>query len=136
MEKQKFVLSYKETGLADDVAALIEHCAEIGGRSYEDFMVSSFNHRELVKLRLRIPQIKIGSILYGIPLGISDLKEKFDANSLHISTEFISQELIDEAHAQGMTVFAYTVNSSDEFKKVLSMGIDGICSDYPDRFEH
>lgn len=134
--KAKICIELKEMELTDDVAKLIENCVVTGECSYEDFMVSSFNHRELVKLRQRIPQIKIGAILYGIPLSVSDLKEKFDADSLHISTEFISQELIDEAHAHGMTVFAYTVNSIDDFKRVLSMGIDGICSDYPDRFEH
>lgn len=132
----KLCIELKESGLTDYVAELIEHCVKTGKCSYEDFMVSSFNHRELMKLRQRIPQIKIGAILYGIPLNISDLKTSFNADSLHVSTEFINQELIDEGHAHGMTVFAYTVNNADSFRSVLAMGIDGICSDYPDRFEH
>ncbi|MBI2453112.1 glycerophosphodiester phosphodiesterase [Candidatus Peregrinibacteria bacterium] len=134
--KAKFCIELKESGLTDYVAGLIEQCVKTGECSYEDFMVSSFNHRELIKLRQRIPQIKIGAILYGMPLRISDLKENISTDSLHVSTEFISQELIDEAHSHEMTVFAYTVNNADSFRSVLNMGIDGICSDYPDRFEH
>lgn len=134
--KTKICIELKETGLIGDVAELIHLYVKTKGCSYEDFMVSSFNHRELIKLRQRIPQIKIGAILYGIPLGVSYLKKSFDADSVHVSTEFISQELINEAHSHGMTVFAYTVNNADDLKRVLAMSIEGICSDYPDRFEH
>lgn len=134
--KTKICIELKEEGLTEDVATLIDHYVQTKGWAYGDFMVSSFNHRELEKLRQRFPQIKIGAILYGIPLQVSDLKQRFGADSLHVSTEFISQELIDEAHRNGMMVFVYTVNNANDFRRVLPMGIDGICSDYPDRFSH
>ncbi len=134
--RTKICIELKEPGLTNDVATLIDKRVRNGECVHEDFMVSSFNHRELIKLRQRIPQIKIGAILYGIPIYISNLKESFDADSVHISTEFISQKLIDEAHEHGMTAFVYTVNNADEFRRFLAMGIDGICSDYPDRFRH
>jgi glycerophosphoryl diester phosphodiesterase len=39
---------------------------------------------------------------------------------------------IDEAHALGLKVVVWTVNSEPEMKHMIALGVDGIISDYPD----
>jgi glycerophosphoryl diester phosphodiesterase len=54
------------------------------------------------------------------------------ALGLYYST--ISKREIIKAHELGMAVFAWTVNSFEDFKRLKRQGIDGIITDYPGNF--
>ena len=41
---------------------------------------------------------------------------------------------IEAAHAAGVLVIPYTVNEVEDMKRLIEMGVDGILTDYPDRF--
>jgi glycerophosphoryl diester phosphodiesterase len=40
---------------------------------------------------------------------------------------------IDEAHAQGLTVLAWTVNDPADMARLVDWKLDGLITDYPDR---
>lgn len=44
----------------------------------------------------------------------------------------VSEETISYAHAAGMKVVPWTVNSIEEFDRLIGLGVDGIITDYPD----
>jgi len=46
----------------------------------------------------------------------------------------VNNELIQECHRQGIKVIPWTVNNSGKMKQLVKMGIDGLITDYPDRF--
>jgi glycerophosphoryl diester phosphodiesterase len=43
------------------------------------------------------------------------------------------QELIEAAHAQGLAVYVFTVDEADEMRRLLSLGVDGLFTNHPDR---
>ena len=45
----------------------------------------------------------------------------------------LSAERIAEAHAMGIRVYAWTANHPDDWSRLVTAGIDGIITDYPDR---
>ena len=45
----------------------------------------------------------------------------------------LGEEALREAHALGLRVVVWTVNSVDDIKRMISLGVDGVISDYPDR---
>ena len=45
----------------------------------------------------------------------------------------LTKERLDELHARGIKVIPWTVNEKDRMKELISWGVDGIISDYPDR---
>lgn len=47
---------------------------------------------------------------------------------------FVTKELITQCHEKGMKVIPWTPNSIEAINKLISMGVDGIISDYPDLF--
>src|SRR3546814_15625055 len=55
------------------------------------------------------------------------------AGTLSISNEFVDDKLIRDAHARDLQLFVYTVNDLDEMRRLRSLGVDGIFTDYPDR---
>ena len=48
------------------------------------------------------------------------------------SSRTITETLVDDAHAAGLSVATWTVNSEDEIREVISVGVDGIITDRPD----
>lgn len=45
----------------------------------------------------------------------------------------LSRTLVDEAHAIGLRVLPWTVNSEADIDGMISLGVDGLITDYPDR---
>jgi glycerophosphoryl diester phosphodiesterase len=46
--------------------------------------------------------------------------------------QLVSPKMIEEAHALGMKVIPWTVNTTQEMNDLIEMGVDGIITDYPD----
>lgn len=122
----------KGSGTARPVFELIEEQVK-GGESCDDFLVSSFNHYELLEFLRYDTAIRIGALTEGIPLGYAEFAERLHASSVNISLEFICREFVDDAHQRGMKVFVYTVNDPEDIDLVKSLGADGAFSNFPDR---
>ncbi len=123
----------KGPGTALPVSELIDFYVQHCGWQYNQFIVSSFDHRELQKIQSLQPHIPIGFLIYGRPLHFLQSVRNFSAFSLHTSQDFIDQELVTEAHQLGLKVFVYTVNHVYELNRLVSLGIDGVFSDFPDK---
>jgi glycerophosphoryl diester phosphodiesterase len=137
--KIKINLELKGEGTAGPVYELIRKYVEEKGWSYNDFFISSFNHRllqEFIKLIPNNAAIKICPLIYGIPIDLSQFTVNLKAYSINVSADFIDKKFIDDAHTQGMKVFVYVVNNPDEAMKLKSLGIDGIFTDFPDMFRN
>ena len=133
--KTKINLELKGENTAKPVYEILNNFVKNNKCSYDDFYISSFNHRLLKEFVSLVPdnlQIKICPLIDGIPLDLTQFKSVLRAYSLNISSEFINSEIIKEAHALGMKVFVYTINKKQEALKIKSLGIDGIFTDYPD----
>jgi glycerophosphoryl diester phosphodiesterase len=44
----------------------------------------------------------------------------------------VDEELIRVAHARNIQVIPWTVNDADAMLELLSLGVDGLITDYPD----
>lgn len=131
--KIKINIELKGVGTAKPVSDLIEDYVGNNGWKYDDFFVSSFNHYELSEFKKINPNIKIGALIVGIPIGFAEFAEKMNADSVNLCVEFINQEFVDDAHRRGMKVYVWTVNDADEIKRIKSLSVDGIFSNFPDR---
>lgn len=131
--RAKINIEIKSEGAASAVHTIMEKYIREKGWVWDDFLLSSFNHYELLDFQKYAPHVKLGAIIAGIPIGYAECAAKVNAYSLHLSKEFINQPLVDDAHKRGMKVFVYTPNTIEEIEKIKSFGVDGIFSDFPDR---
>lgn len=53
--------------------------------------------------------------------------------ALHPAQTYVTPELVQAAHAAGLRVNAWTANEPEDIAALLALGVDGICSDYPER---
>ncbi len=103
------------------------------GWNYQDFLVSSFNHYELERVKQNSPQIKLGLLIYGIPLNYLEIAKQLKVVAIIPALDFVTEELISQAHQAGFKVFVYTVNESRDINRMKALKVDGIFTNYPAR---
>lgn len=126
-------IELKAEGTAQAVAELIAEYILLRGWRYEDFIVTSFNHHELRLFKSLVPEVSIGALYTGIPLDYAQCAQKLAADYMVVSSQFINQQFVDDAHARGVQIFVYTVDHPEDISRMKVLGVDGICSNYPDR---
>jgi glycerophosphoryl diester phosphodiesterase len=69
-----------------------------------------------------------------------DLPKDFLKRALQIGVrqiaprgDFVTPPLVDEAHNAGLQVVTWTINEPAEMRRLITAGVDGIMTDYPDR---
>ena len=103
------------------------------GWSYDDFLISSFNHYELQQVQVIDPKINLGLLLYGIPLDYLKIAEKLQVATIINNYNFIDSEFISSVHKQGLKCWAYTVNELEDIKIMKQLKVDGIITNYPEK---
>ena len=103
------------------------------GWNYQDFLVSSFNHYELKQVKKTCPKIKLGLLIYGIPLNYLAIAKQLNVLAIIPALDFVTEELITQAHQNGFKVFVYTVNEPRDIKIMKALQVDGIFTNYPER---
>ncbi|MEZ5538069.1 MAG: glycerophosphodiester phosphodiesterase [Thiolinea sp.] len=120
---------------AGTAAPVCEYIAQLltENWSIEQFLVSSFNHRELQAVKQINPSIRLGALHCSLPVDNARFAEQLGAYSLHPSIEFVDQELVDDAHARGLKVYVYTVNHPEDILRMRQLGVDGVFTNFPER---
>lgn len=101
----------------------------------ERTILSSFDYRSLGRFRELAPEARIG-VLYGKGVKDDPLQAawRLRADSLHLQKDCAAPDLLERARQIGLKTFVWTVNEVREMEKLLSLGVDGIISDFPERF--
>ena len=63
------------------------------------------------------------------------LRPAYDALQVpprHRGIPLVTRRFVDAAHAAGVRVDAWTINSADEMRRLLDLGVDVIMSDRPE----
>ncbi|WP_231759839.1 glycerophosphodiester phosphodiesterase [Microbulbifer elongatus] len=118
-----------------DCAALaareLESYIRDNGASYEQYILSSFDHRQIYECLQRIPQVRRGVLIDGVPLDLAACAEPLQAYSVHHSLNFVCPEIIADGHQRGLKSYVFTVNHPHDLALVVAMGADGVFTDEP-----
>lgn len=100
-------------------------------------IVQSFDMRPLQVLHNKYPGIKLG-FLTGDKKGTFEdnlSKLGFTPTFYNPHYELVTPELVQKCHEKNILIEPWTVNTTEEMKKVKAMGVDGIITDYPNLFK-
>lgn len=126
-------IELKGPGCVKAVSRQLEEFVNDGQGSYENYLISSFDHTQLYKLSQRLPEVRRGVLLAGVPKDYAACNEELQAYSLHANIGFLRQGLIDDARKRGLKTWVYTVNHEEDMRNLAAMGVDGVFTDYPQR---
>lgn len=110
----------------------------------DQVLVASFHKETMAEFRQECPEVAtstgttetvsifVRSMLfledtYGPPAEAAQVPEY--RSGLHVLT----RRFIDAAHNRNLEVHAWTINEEDDMQRMISLGVDGIITDYPDR---
>jgi len=119
----EFHVELKEPGLARDVKNLI-----LGRGLERRAIVSSFDWREL---RLLGPEIRF-ALISGLPSRrMLRTAVEMGAWAIHPAHRRTTRALVEDAHAAGLRVNAWTVNTKMAYGRMARLGADAVFSDNP-----
>jgi glycerophosphoryl diester phosphodiesterase len=98
-------------------------------------IVSSFDEDVLRAARVQSESLAIGVLTHQpdlIPAWA--VARELRAVSIHPYWAFVTPEIIERSHDNGIDVIVWTVNEVDAMEALIAQGVDGIISDYPERF--
>ncbi|MEI7636494.1 MAG: glycerophosphodiester phosphodiesterase family protein [Syntrophus sp. (in: bacteria)] len=117
---------------ATPVSALIAAAITERRMKAEQFIVSSFNHKELQRLKIIHPEIRLGALVSGVPWRNVRFAEKMGAYAVHAGINIVNRRFVANAHRRGLKFFVYTVNTGEDLERMQDMGVDGVFTNYPD----
>lgn len=119
--------NYKE--FSDLVLSVINQSVSI-----DRYTIQSFDFRVLRYINKKYPNVKLSALVsenLNPELSLNDLG--FYPYAYSPNFNFLKYDDVKYLQKKKIKVIPWTVNSNDDIAKVLSLGVDGVISDYPDR---
>jgi glycerophosphoryl diester phosphodiesterase len=97
------------------------------------YAVHSFDHRIVCRLGAAQPALHRGILLSAYLLDPVSVMLAAGATTLWQEWQQVDQDLVNQVHDAGFTVVAWTVNELGDLDRMVRLGVDGLCGNYPDR---
>jgi glycerophosphoryl diester phosphodiesterase len=103
------------------------------GPAPERYAVHSFDHRIVYRLGEKRPSLRRGILLTAYLREPVSVMRAVGATTLWQEWHLVDQELVNQVHDAESTVIAWTVNELGDLDRMVRLGVDGLCGNYPDR---
>ena len=94
---------------------------------------ASFFHDELTHMRKADPDASLMVLFGSLSRASVSRAIKYGSSYVGLPHNKATGPLVNSFHRAGLLVFVYTVNDPDDIRRVLSLGVDGVISNFPDR---
>lgn len=118
-----------ELKFAAPAARLVDIVSE--ALSADEFVLASFDHREIAALKSAKTELKTLALIEGWPLNL--LASLRETGCDYVGVGF---ESLDISHVQALKnlkipIFGWTLDEDSDIRLAITMGLDGIISNYP-----
>jgi glycerophosphoryl diester phosphodiesterase len=98
-------------------------------------MIQSFDARILQFWKMKYPDFTLSFLMVGTKPAAKVIELLgFTPNIFSPHFKQVSQSVVDEWHQLSVKVVPWTVNEVADMKKIVALGVDGLITDYPDRY--
>ena len=98
-------------------------------------ILSSFDYRCLDRVRELAPEARLGVIFgSGVAQDPFVAARRLTAASILVQKDLATRDFLQNAWDDGLDVYVWTVNELRDMEKFASVGVQGIISDFPERF--
>lgn len=101
---------------------------------FERIVIQSFDFRILQYWHKNYPHVRLAALIENtnsIGINLASLGFRPDIYSSYY--KLLSRKKVQDLHLRRIKVIPWTVNETKQMKKLVSWGVDGLITDYPDR---
>ena len=102
----------------------------------DQFIISSFNWEELEIFYNLNKKVPIAILTGADPLDAIPIAKKLNALAINPSFRALNIKNVKKIQEAGYKVFPYTINEPKDIQKILTLEVDGIITDFPERVRH
>ena len=122
------VLELKAKGLAHQTVESV-HAA-----GFKDPVIyASFLHDELTHVRRADPEASLMVLFGNLPRGSVASARRYEPSLVGLRHSTATRRLVETFHLADLLVFVYTANTPREIERSISVGVDGVISNFPER---
>jgi glycerophosphoryl diester phosphodiesterase len=114
---------------------IIKNYLDKGNWTIEKFIISSFNWKELENFYKINKKVPIAILTDADPLDALPVARKLKAKAINPSYKSLNSKNVKKIHEAGYKIYPYTVNKKENISKVISLNVDGIITDFPERVQ-
>ena len=96
------------------------------------YAVHGFDHRIVRRLGEKRPALPRGVLSSAYPVRPLATLEDAGATMLWQERGLVDRALVEALHGAGCQLFVWTVNEARQMEQLLSLGVDGLCTNFPD----
>ncbi|MGH7628542.1 MAG: glycerophosphodiester phosphodiesterase [Gemmatimonadales bacterium] len=104
-----------------------------GGPAPKRYAVHAFDHRIVARLGRARPLLPRGVLVSSYLLDPLAPLIATGASTLWQEQHLIDAALVERVHAEGRAIVAWTVNAPEDIGRLVRLGVDGLCGNYPER---
>ncbi|MGW7356733.1 glycerophosphodiester phosphodiesterase [Streptomyces sp. NPDC054802] len=94
--------------------------------------VSSFHDEAIAEISALVPGVRTVLIASRWGADVVDRARAVGAHSLALNIRRLTLETVEHAHAEGLGVIGWVVNTQDHLRLVRALALDGATTDYPE----
>ncbi|AXG71474.1 glycerophosphoryl diester phosphodiesterase [Kordia sp. SMS9] len=117
-----------------DTSVLLAKALLLKKLDYTQFIIGSFFHENIRKIKEENPRIQTAIMLEGVPVLFSDYLQKVNPDFVVTSIETLNDSLEKVTKNQKRKLIFYTVNTEVEMQIAAKMKPFGIITNYPNLF--
>jgi len=103
--------------------------------SIDRICIQSFDMRILQFWKMKYPDYQLSLLVSKSKTAVKNIEELgFDPDVYSPNFKNINQKDLTELQSKNIKVIPWTVNEIKEMKKMIDMGVDGLITDYPNRY--
>lgn len=101
-------------------------------------VIQSFDIRPLQIIHQKYPNVKLSYLVFKKSQGVEAMVKKLGFTPTTYSPDYsiVNAEMIKFCHENKMKIVPWTVNTAEEINRLLTMGVDGVISDFPELFKN
>lgn len=104
-----------------------------GSPSPDRCAVHAFDHRIVRRLAGKRPDLPRGILSASYPIDVTRMMRDAGASALWQHAALVDEALVRQVHAAKGHVYVWTVDDALAMRRLMAMGVDGLCSNHPDR---
>ena len=95
-------------------------------------IVISFDHATVARVKALAPEIAAGALWSCRPIDPVAVAQAAGADAIMPQWSYCDAETVERAHAGGLSVNPWETSNPLIFTRLLELGVDSICANYPD----